>query len=445
MESSAEKEILCLYGFPSEQWEVNLPAEEVLPEIPEPALGINFARDGMQEKDRLSLVAVHSDSWLLSVAFYFGARFGFDKVERKRLYNMINDLPTIFEVVKECLQVKASGRMARCVIMLNPVLLLVDSMADGVKTAVNSEEMMANDDDAERSVASVEDQLRKEMTVYEVDWGKISMVDAEKRLLANALEDPDNQHFVLLSDSLHISGQQRSVILSSRIGGNNSQVRYVIQVQVIPRKDDDDMAPQELRIQHIHHQHHVHQYHDIDTDQPLSNQRFWAKRFECRCSTFKHGSCNVPNGSNTAVNIEGTKVKSIVGIVEKSGSGGDGSGNNNHKSAQREATLIKFRQKREVRCFQKKSCDTVSLQLRNTAFMGSRMKPTIFSDNVAKALKTWHHTAKRNVKHGTLLAPDSPFTSRPGTPLHGSTSLMNLLHRYQNDSLDSSFVKGKLI
>ncbi|GMI94979.1 alfin-like 5 [Hibiscus trionum] len=94
-----EKENLCLYGFPSEQWEVNLPAEEVPPELPEPALGINFARDGMQEKDWLSLVAVHSDAWLLSVAFYFGARFGFDKADRKRLFNMITDLPTIFEVV----------------------------------------------------------------------------------------------------------------------------------------------------------------------------------------------------------------------------------------------------------------------------------------------------------------------------------------------------------
>ncbi|GMQ06021.1 hypothetical protein CsSME_00050778 [Camellia sinensis var. sinensis] len=94
-----EKENLCLYGFPSEQWEVNLPAEEVPPELPEPALGINFARDGMQEKDWLALVAVHSDAWLLSVAFYFGARFGFDKADRKRLFNMINDLPTIFEVV----------------------------------------------------------------------------------------------------------------------------------------------------------------------------------------------------------------------------------------------------------------------------------------------------------------------------------------------------------
>ncbi|KAK1269050.1 hypothetical protein QJS04_geneDACA013970 [Acorus gramineus] len=34
-----------------------------------------------------------------------------------------------------------------------------------------------------------------------VVWGKISMVDAERRLLANALQDPDNQHFILLSDS----------------------------------------------------------------------------------------------------------------------------------------------------------------------------------------------------------------------------------------------------
>ncbi|GJT46719.1 PHD finger protein ALFIN-LIKE 4, partial [Tanacetum coccineum] len=76
-----EKENLCLYGFPSEKWEVNLPAEEVPPELPEPALGINFARDGMPEKDWLSLVAVHSDAWLLAVAYYFGARFGFDKAD----------------------------------------------------------------------------------------------------------------------------------------------------------------------------------------------------------------------------------------------------------------------------------------------------------------------------------------------------------------------------
>ncbi|PWA96696.1 core-2/I-branching beta-1,6-N-acetylglucosaminyltransferase family protein [Artemisia annua] len=43
--------------------------------------------------------------------------------------------------------------------------------------------------------------LNREIRSDKVDWGKISMVDAEKRLLANALKDPDNQHFVLLSDS----------------------------------------------------------------------------------------------------------------------------------------------------------------------------------------------------------------------------------------------------
>ncbi|KAG9135511.1 hypothetical protein Leryth_007256 [Lithospermum erythrorhizon] len=46
---------------------------EVPPELPEPALGINFARDGMQEKD-LSLGTLH-------------------------VQLMINDLPTVFEVV----------------------------------------------------------------------------------------------------------------------------------------------------------------------------------------------------------------------------------------------------------------------------------------------------------------------------------------------------------
>ncbi|KAF5452967.1 hypothetical protein F2P56_027916 [Juglans regia] len=58
----------------------------------------------MQEKDWLSLVAVHSDAWLLGVAFYFGARFGFDKADRKRLFDMINELPTVFEVVTDTAQ-----------------------------------------------------------------------------------------------------------------------------------------------------------------------------------------------------------------------------------------------------------------------------------------------------------------------------------------------------
>ncbi|KAH1045377.1 hypothetical protein J1N35_036161 [Gossypium stocksii] len=51
----------------------------------------------MNKKDWLSLLAVHSDCWLLSGAFYFGARL--NRNERKRLFSMMNDLPTVFEVV----------------------------------------------------------------------------------------------------------------------------------------------------------------------------------------------------------------------------------------------------------------------------------------------------------------------------------------------------------
>uniref|UniRef100_A0A0V0HVK8 PHD finger protein ALFIN-LIKE n=1 Tax=Solanum chacoense TaxID=4108 RepID=A0A0V0HVK8_SOLCH len=94
-----EKENLSLYGLPNEQWEVNLPAEDSPPSLPEPVLGINFAREGMEQKEWLSFVAYHSDSWLLAIAFYAGARFGFGKAERKKLFDMINDLPSIHEVV----------------------------------------------------------------------------------------------------------------------------------------------------------------------------------------------------------------------------------------------------------------------------------------------------------------------------------------------------------
>uniref|UniRef100_A0A453HGQ7 PHD finger protein ALFIN-LIKE n=1 Tax=Aegilops tauschii subsp. strangulata TaxID=200361 RepID=A0A453HGQ7_AEGTS len=51
----------------------------------------------MDEKDWLSLVAVHSDAWLLAVAFYFGILRRLE--EKKRLFSMINNLPTIYEVV----------------------------------------------------------------------------------------------------------------------------------------------------------------------------------------------------------------------------------------------------------------------------------------------------------------------------------------------------------
>ncbi|GMJ01522.1 hypothetical protein like AT4G30060 [Hibiscus trionum] len=43
--------------------------------------------------------------------------------------------------------------------------------------------------------------LNREIRSSTVQWGAFNMVDAERRLLAYALKDSDNEHFVLLSDS----------------------------------------------------------------------------------------------------------------------------------------------------------------------------------------------------------------------------------------------------
>ncbi|XP_052137366.1 PHD finger protein ALFIN-LIKE 1-like [Oryza glaberrima] len=88
---------LCLYGNSDGTWEVAPPPEMVPPELPEPALGINFSRDTMYRSDWVALLSVFSDSWLLAVAFFHGARL--DRDDRVCLFNMINDLPTVYEVV----------------------------------------------------------------------------------------------------------------------------------------------------------------------------------------------------------------------------------------------------------------------------------------------------------------------------------------------------------
>ncbi|XP_012834490.1 PREDICTED: MLO-like protein 6 [Erythranthe guttata] len=66
--------------------------------------------------------------------------------------------------------------------------------------------------------------------------------------------------------------------------------------------------------------------------------------------------------------------------------------------------------------------------------MGSKMKPVIFSEQVASALRGWHHAAKKNVKEGRQSANTTPFSSRPTSPLHGSTSPLYLLQGYQPSS-----------
>ncbi|KAE8686311.1 hypothetical protein F3Y22_tig00111069pilonHSYRG00039 [Hibiscus syriacus] len=65
------------------------------------------------------------------------------------------------------------------------------------------------------------------------------------------------------------------------------------------------------------------------------------------------------------------------------------------------------------------------------------MRPTIFDEKVADALKNWHQTAKEQVKQGKNSENTTPFSSRPATPTRG-TSPVHLLHRYPERSVDSS-------
>ncbi|KAL4576549.1 hypothetical protein LXL04_012645 [Taraxacum kok-saghyz] len=143
---------------------------------------------------------------------------------------------------------------------------------------------------------------------------------------------------------------------------------------LIQQPKADDMTPGNV-VHHIHHHHHVHHYHDIEPDDQLPNHDdgnddddgFGLKQLAadapCGSSNImgrregeinrnlenyslnksgsgsKHGS-NVANGNNADV----AKIESDVGL-------GEGS---KIDVARRKAALIKFRQKRELRCFQKK-------------------------------------------------------------------------------------------
>nr|GMD62736.1 MLO-like protein 6 [Ipomoea batatas] len=64
--------------------------------------------------------------------------------------------------------------------------------------------------------------------------------------------------------------------------------------------------------------------------------------------------------------------------------------------------------------------------------MGSNMKPTIFNERVAKALKSWHQTARKQLRQNRHSGSVTPLSSRPGTPLHG-TSPIHLLQYYRSE------------
>ncbi|KAG2670347.1 hypothetical protein I3760_14G081400 [Carya illinoinensis] len=62
--------------------------------------------------------------------------------------------------------------------------------------------------------------------------------------------------------------------------------------------------------------------------------------------------------------------------------------------------------------------------------MGSTMKPTIFNERVAAALRNWHHTARKHIKQqkGSV----TPMSSRPTTPSH-HLSPVHLLRHYRSE------------
>lgn len=64
--------------------------------------------------------------------------------------------------------------------------------------------------------------------------------------------------------------------------------------------------------------------------------------------------------------------------------------------------------------------------------MGSNMKPTIFNERIAKALHSWHQNAKKQIKKNHHSGSVTPVSSRPTTPLHGS-SPVHLLRYYSNE------------
>ncbi|XP_078427463.1 MLO-like protein 2 [Wolffia australiana] len=68
--------------------------------------------------------------------------------------------------------------------------------------------------------------------------------------------------------------------------------------------------------------------------------------------------------------------------------------------------------------------------------MGSTLKPSIFNDRVALALKQWHRTAKKRVKEQSKSGTATPASSRPGTPPH-RMSPVHLLKYHRSEVADS--------
>jgi hypothetical protein len=94
-----EQTNLCFFGFPDETWEVMEPSRNVPAKLPEPFLGINHTSHLMARSHEhwLLFVASHSDAWLLSTAFFAASTL--DREQKASLFDLINELPTLYQVL----------------------------------------------------------------------------------------------------------------------------------------------------------------------------------------------------------------------------------------------------------------------------------------------------------------------------------------------------------
>lgn len=65
--------------------------------------------------------------------------------------------------------------------------------------------------------------------------------------------------------------------------------------------------------------------------------------------------------------------------------------------------------------------------------MGSTMKPAIFNERVATALRNWHNTAKKHIKQNRGSGFQSPMSTRSITPAH-SMSPAHILRPYHSET-----------
>lgn len=70
--------------------------------------------------------------------------------------------------------------------------------------------------------------------------------------------------------------------------------------------------------------------------------------------------------------------------------------------------------------------------------MGSTMKPTIFNKNVAKALRTWHQTARKHIKQKRHSDSVGPVSSQPSTTLQGTSPVQLRYYKNEIDSVETS-------